>query len=516
MKKTDVIDQQTQTFVEDKAPPTMYVSGAYLPSVAGPSKPSTAKKQSGARVFQIAGAGDLRDLEAKAFDAAQALREWYAHSKQMRELSRGPDVEFVKACMKRVVDDADAGMDGITAWVLLDGDRPSGRTVDEYRGTVRDVLLWLAERGLCPAETGREDMKAFKAFLQAEGAPTQMELMRARWAGREAHITYVNDWRGPAALAARLGYGVALRDFDMTEKAKTNTHRNKALTALADRARTQAQGWMASLCVLMSTYAAAPRRERFERYTADTVSLRVTLTRNFWKMALSRQAVFENPLIDLKAAKGSTGRAQKIISRFFSDREVMMVLATCDENREHSPRDKAVAARDAAIIRLMRNQGLRISEVAGLDVSDLNPAAGECGTLTLRHAKGDKTRTILLTEKTRACLDRWLMYRALKRPTTTAIFVSLHEGGNYANGDRLSVRSVREMFDLKQKQVGIKQPGRSAHGLRHSYATRAMMEDPSQLRALSHSMGHSGITVTEGYVDAAQLIDENPAKLADL
>ncbi len=513
--KTTVFDQQTQTFVVGNPAPTMYVSGDNLPSIAAPSKPA-AKKQSGARVFQIAGAGDLQALEAKAFDAAQALREWYAHSKQMREMGRGPDVEIVKACMKRVVDDAEAGIDGITAWVLLDGDRPSGRTVDEYRGTVRDVLLWLAERGLCPAETGREDMKAFKAFLQAEGAPTQMELMRARWSGREARIAYVNDWRGSVALAARMGYGAALSDFETTAKAMASGHKSKAMTALADRARAQALAWSASLCVLISTYAAEPRRERFERYTADTVSLRVTLTRNFWKMALSRQAVFENPLIDLKASKGGTGRAQKIISRFFSDREVMMVLATCDENALRDPRDKAAAARDAAIIRLMRNQGLRISEIAGLDMSDLNAVAGECGTLTLRHAKGDKTRTILLTEKTRVCLDRWLMYRAIKRPVTAAMFVSLHEGGNYHNGDRLSVRSVREMFDQKQRQVGIKQPGRSAHGLRHSYATRAMMEDPSLLRSLSHSMGHSGITTTEGYVDAAQLIDENPAKLADL
>jgi len=54
------------------------------------------------------------------------------------------------------------------------------------------------------------------------------------------------------------------------------------------------------------------------------------------------------------------------------------------------------------------------------------------------------------------------------------------------------------------------------HGLRHAYATRIMMEDPSALISLSLSMGHSSVTITQGYLEAGQMIDKNPAKLSDL
>jgi site-specific recombinase XerD len=520
--QTTVIDQKTQKFVVTPQAPTLYVSGTNLPAITSPSQPFAHAKQtgSGARVFQLTGDGDLRDLEAKAFDAAQALREWYSHSKQQRDSGLGPDLDMVKSFVKRIIN-GEVEMDGITAWCLLDGDRPSLRTVQEYCASVRDVLLWLADRGLCPAECGREDMNAYKAFLQADGAPEQMELMRARWYGREPRITYQPDWRGPVTAALVLGYRAALRDADKADQAIKNVNgkKSKTLSALADRARANCSAWLATWLAVIATYESNPRRLRFERYTSDTVSLRISLTRNFFKMALSRQCVFENPLLEIKVAKSGTGRAQKIISRFFSDAEILKVLETCQEEKMHSPRAKAAAARDTSMIRLMRNQGLRVSEINALDMGDFNPSVSEAGSLQLQHAKGDTQRAVLLTDKTRASLDKWLAYRALLQPASEALFVTLNHGARpdaVQPGERMNVRAIRDMFDEKQKRVGIKRPGRSVHGLRHAYATRAMMEDQSQLVSLSLSMGHSSVTITQGYVEASQLILKNPATLAEI
>jgi len=532
-----VIDQQTQTFVVSDlaptpteefgisgatlqvSPPTMYVSGANLPEKSQ-SRSTTRETGRGQRAFQLGGAGALRDLEATAFDAAQALREWYAHARAQREAGRGPDVEFVRACVKRAVND-EVEIDGVAAWVLLDGDKPSHRTVSEYRGTVRDALIWLAERGICPAETGAEDMKAYKAWMQADGAPEQMELLRARWYGREPRLTYELDWRGVAGMAAVRGYAEARREADKAQRALNGCDRRqaRALSKLADRAAEVAGWWLASILVALASYADTPRRLRFERYSADTVALRITLTRNWWKMAQARQAVFENPLLGMKVGKRGDSRAQHIISRFYSDEELLSALALCDENRVRAPRLKAKAARDTAMIKLMRNQGLRVSEIVALDMDDLNVMAGENGTLTLRHAKGDKTRTVLLAPKARAALDRWMMYRRQIAPMTSAVFVSLNAGARpdaRQPHDRLDVRAVRAMWDELQRRAGIKRAGRSVHGLRHAYATRAMMEDQSALVSLSLSMGHSSVTITQGYVEAAQLMEKNPAKLAEI
>jgi integrase len=95
--------------------------------------------------------------------------------------------------------------------------------------------------------------------------------------------------------------------------------------------------------------------------------------------------------------------------------------------------------------------------------------------------------------------------------TDAALFVSMNAGGP-EGGHRMNVRAVRDMWDELQRRLNIKRPGRSVHGLRHAYATRIMMEDPSALMSLSLSMGHSGVTITQGYLEAAKLIGDNPAK----
>lgn len=509
-----VIDQQTRTFVVADQAPTIYVSGANLPDKS--QSRSTSRDVRGTRAFQLAGAGSLRDLESAAFDAAQALREWYAHARTQREAGRGPDLELVKGYVKRIVND-ELDKDGVAAWVLLDGDAPSQRTIEEYRGAARDVLIWLALRGICPADTGAEDMKAYKSWLQADGAPTEMENMRSQWYRRDPRIVYEADWRGYAALAAREAMKRSLRDWKKAHAAAEaeTGKRAKTIWKLAEVAETVYRAWLGTLLVVIGTYANAPLIERFPRYTSDTVSLRITLVRNFFKMALSRQAVFHNPLLEIKAGKSGTSRAQKIISRFYDDSEVLAALELCDENRLHSPHSKALAARNTAMIRLMRNHGLRVSEIVGLDRADFNPSTGEAGSVLLRHAKGDKSRTILLTDKSRESLDKWLAYRALMQTTDAALFVSMNAGGP-EGGHRMNVRAVRDMWDELQRRLNIKRPGRSVHGLRHAYATRIMMEDPSALISLSLSMGHSSVTITQGYLEAGQMIEKNPAKLSDL
>lgn len=513
MSKAMVIDQEMQTFVAADLATTMYVSGANLPEAA---KARSAERGRWARVLQLSGDGSLRDLEAIAFDAAQALREWYAHARTQREMGCGPDLNTVKALVRRIVND-EVGIDGVAAWVLLDGDKPSARTVREYRETVRDGLIWLAGRGICPAEAGAEDMKAYRAWMLADGAPSAMEMLRAQWYEREPRIIYENDWRGYAAKAAAIGYLQTARDWHSAHEAAQGAIGKSArsLNRLADEALKVNRQWLSTLLVIISTYALTPRTERFPRYTADTVSLRITLMRNWFKMALSRQAVFHNPVLEIKVGKHGAGRAQQIISRYYDDAEVLAALELCDENKRHSPHGKALAARNTAMIRLMRNHGLRVSEITGLDLSDFNPTTGESGSLHLRHAKGDKSRTILLTEKSRVSLDKWLAYRALLGARSEALFVSMSRNLDEAGG-RMNARAVRDMWDTLQKRLGIKRPGRSVHGLRHAYATRIMMEDPAALMSLSLSMGHSSVTITQGYLEAAKLIDENPAKLADL
>ena len=168
--------------------------------------------QRGMRALQLPNASRDFQLEALASDAAEALRDWRSHNEERLRAGLSPDQETVRGFIRRVVD-AEADLDGITAWLILDSDKPpSDRTISEYQGTVRDILLWLAERGLCPATASRADTQAYVAWMQVTGAPVQMEVLRARWYGYEPRVQYLNDWRGWAALAGKRLYAVAVRD----------------------------------------------------------------------------------------------------------------------------------------------------------------------------------------------------------------------------------------------------------------------------------------------------------------
>ena len=452
MSKVSVSDNAVQSILTAQVGLVMYVAGENVPAQISPKPAVQRKDGKPKRVLSLTGSGDMHRLEVMAWDAAQALLDWQNGDRS---------IEAVRGYIRRVVND-EVEIDGLTAWVLLDaGKAPSPATVRECRASGRDVLLWLAERGICPAECSVEDMRSYKAYLQAEGSALEMELLRARWYGRAPRLAYKPDDR---TLLLGLALAVWRRvklDITRTNDAKSNAARRlqEALT-----------GSVVTIGTVLYSFRVRPPAVLHQNYADDTVALRITMTRSFFKLALARKAVYENPCLDLKVTRGSTARSQQIISRFFSDREVHEILAMMREEDKHSLRDKAAATRNTAIVRLGRNHGLRISEVVNLDLEDYNPTAGEFGSLLLREAKGRKTRTVFLTEKTRISLERWLLYRALVRTNSLALFLSLHKGGKADRrqpGDRMDARSVRGMFDFAQREAGLKRGGRSFHGLRH-------------------------------------------------
>ena len=79
---------------------------------------------------------------------------------------------------------------------------------------------------------------------------------------------------------------------------------------------------------------------------------------------------------------------------------------------------------------------------------------------------------------------------------------------------RMDVRAVRMMFDERQEALGIKRPGRSFHGLRHRFATRALSKGGNLFR-VSEQLGHSAIATTQIYVHVNEMERDNPSKLTD-
>ncbi len=189
-------------------------------------------------------------------------------------------------------------------------------------------------------------------------------------------------------------------------------------------------------------------------------------------------------------------------------RDVRMPVHLSEEEMERlvaaPSHEDPLGRRDCAILELFYASGLRLSELAGLDVDDVNLSAQMVRTL----GKGGKQRLVPFNKSTARAIREYLRDRdALAQPSTRSrdrrsdpLFV------NY-RGTRLTARSVDRLVRRYAASSGVR-PGVSPHALRHSFATH-LLQRGADLRAIQELLGHARLSTTQRYthVNAAQLLD---------
>jgi integrase/recombinase XerC len=150
--------------------------------------------------------------------------------------------------------------------------------------------------------------------------------------------------------------------------------------------------------------------------------------------------------------------------------------------------DDPLVLRDRAVMELFYSSGLRLSELTGLDVADLDLAEG----LVRVTGKGGKERIVPVGRKAREALTQWLNARReiLGEAAEEALFVS-------RLGRRLSTRSVQTRVREWARRLGMA-TGVHPHQLRHSFATH-LLESSGDLRAVQELLGHANIGTTQIY-----------------
>ena len=200
---------------------------------------------------------------------------------------------------------------------------------------------------------------------------------------------------------------------------------------------------------------------------------KIATIRSFYNYLTNKAHLLDtNPCKDLDSPK-----IKKTLPKYLTLDESVQLLQSVDgQNRE----------RDYCILTIFLNCGLRISELCGLDLQDIQDDA-------LRIlGKGNKVRIVYLND---ACKDALKSYLAVRRPITgrdsSALFLS-------SRNERISRSSVHALVKKHLSAAGLDASEYSSHKLRHTAAT-LMLQNGVDVKAVQEVLGHEHLNTTEIY-----------------
>ncbi len=208
--------------------------------------------------------------------------------------------------------------------------------------------------------------------------------------------------------------------------------------------------------------------------TATSRARKVATIRSFYKYLTNKAKLLrENPVQDLDSP-----RLRKSLPRYLNLDESIELLDSVDGKN---------SSRDYCILTLFLNCGLRISELVGLNVTDVR------GDQLRVLGKGNKERMLYLNEACQQALQDWITERSmLTLVDQKALFVTLQ------NRRRISRAAVHKLVKKHLLAAGLDSSQYSAHKLRHTAAT-LMLQNGVDVRTLQEVLGHDNLNTTQIY-----------------
>lgn len=213
-----------------------------------------------------------------------------------------------------------------------------------------------------------------------------------------------------------------------------------------------------------------------------TRARKISTIRIFFKYLTQKEKILEiNPAQDLETPK-SEKRMPKYLS--LEDSYKLLDVAGNEDNRNHE--------RDYAITTLFLNCGLRLSELIGINIKDID--FSECKMTVI--GKGNKERTIYLNKACMKAINEYLIVRKAKTNvkfnSKDALFLS-------ERNERISKRTVQYVVEKELQFAGLDTKKYSTHKLRHTAATLMYQYGNVDIRALQELLGHESIATTQIY-----------------
>ncbi len=206
--------------------------------------------------------------------------------------------------------------------------------------------------------------------------------------------------------------------------------------------------------------------------SSKSLQRELSAIRSFYNYLLKQHQLKINPATHIRAPK----QPRKLPKLLDVDQLTGMLEAAADSMLE---------IRDLAMFELFYSSGLRLSELAAINIEDLDLSER---SLRVQSGKGGKQRDLPVGRKAIAAIKKWLDFRS--STDETALFTS-------KKGHRLGQRSIQLRLDRWCKKMGLPEHVHP-HMLRHSFASH-LLESSQDIRAVQELLGHSNISSTQIY-----------------
>lgn len=215
-----------------------------------------------------------------------------------------------------------------------------------------------------------------------------------------------------------------------------------------------------------------------EGLSRATMARKLASLRSFIKFLCRENILTGNPI-----ATVATPRQEKRLPRFLYPEDINALLNAPDSS-------KPIGKRDRAILETLYCTGVRVSELAGMDISNLDP---EDDFIKVK-GKGNRERLVPIGSKARQALKEYINssrpFLGKKIDCEDALFLNKY-------GNRLSARSIRNIINKYVQQAALNQKV-SPHTLRHTFATH-LLNAGADLRSVQELLGHVKLSTTQIY-----------------
>ncbi len=236
--------------------------------------------------------------------------------------------------------------------------------------------------------------------------------------------------------------------------------------------------------------------ERENKWSAR--SRKLSAIRSLYRYLVNKQHYLEyNPTVDIDSPK-----AQKTLPKVLTLNEATRLLEAVEKDADSNYR-----VRDYAILTLFLNCGMRVSELVGIDIQDID---SDMNSIRVT-GKGSKERIIYLNEACQYALMEYLTHRLsskYRKLSEKALFLSRLE-------QRISVKTVQAMVYKYLRLSGLGAKHYSVHKLRHTAATLMYQTGNVDVRVLKEILGHEQLNTTQIYThvsnaDMEKAMAQNP------